>query len=163
MVVPCTLPCPFIPFVQTASQHLHSMEKVVRFLPCDCDAFGKKRRFQWRSFDTCGAHHRRVDQRRRAAVGSAAAVFTVAAVNQIPIALALVVAQVWAAEGGWANSAPLLFGRPVLKNSHSESWQTWLISCGLGLTCICQVRSASYNRVHAPHHFCTKLQARHGA
>ena len=28
------------------------MEKVVRFLPCDCDAFGKKRRFQWRSFDT---------------------------------------------------------------------------------------------------------------
>ena len=110
-----------------------------------------------------GARCRRVDQRRRAAVGSAAAVFTVAAVNQIPIALALVVAQVWAAEGGWANSAPLLFGRPVLKNSHSESWQTWLISCGLGLTCICQVRSASYNRVHAPHHFCTKLQARHGA
>ena len=142
---------------------MHSMEKVVRFLPCDCDAFGKKRRFQWRAFDTCGAHHRRVDQRRRAAVGSAAAVFTVAAVNQIPIALALVVAQVWAAEGGWANSAPLLFGRPVLKSSHIESWQTWLISCGLGLTCICQVRSASYNRVHVPHHFCTKLQARHGA
>ena len=93
------------------------MEKVVRFLPCDCDAFGKKRRFQWRSFDTCGAHHRRVDQRRRAAVGSAVVVFSVAAVNQIPIAIALVVAQVWAAEGGWANSASLVFGGQVRKNA----------------------------------------------
>jgi len=41
-----------------------------------------------------GARHRRVDQRRRAALGSASAVFSVAVVNQIPIAIALVVAQV---------------------------------------------------------------------
>ena len=60
-----------------------------------------------------GARHRRVDQRRRAALGSASAVFSVAVVNQIPIAIALVVAQVWAAEGGWANSASLVFGGPV--------------------------------------------------
>ena len=60
-----------------------------------------------------GARHRRVDQRRCAALGSASAGFSVAVVNQIPIAIALVVAQVWAAEGGWANSASLVFGGPV--------------------------------------------------
>ena len=53
---------------------------------------------------TCGgACRRRADQRRRTAVGSSAAVFLIAAVNQVPVVLVLFVAQVRAAEGGWAN------------------------------------------------------------
>ena len=141
----------------------HTMKKAGRSRRDDCDAFGKKRRFQWRSFDTWRSSPppSRSAPPRRLGIGVCS--FLGSSGQPDPDRIALVVAQVWAAEGGWANSAPLLFGRPVLKNSHIESWQTWLISCGLGLTCICQVRSASYNRVHAPHHFCTKLQARHGA
>ena len=39
-----------------------------------------------------------------------------------------------------------------------DSPRTWLISCGLGFACMCQVRINPHNRLHVPQHLRTDLR-----
>ena len=59
----------------------------------------------WQVAELAAAQLTGTDNRRSAAAGFVAADVLVPALKQIPTVLVLVVAQVWAAEGGWANWA----------------------------------------------------------